>query len=99
MCPASSEMAGNRNGIENGNGIKEQQPGRGQGGSKMEDEAGQGGGQSFVLVEAAVSATFCVIYFGFNSQQKLLRTLRLRQQLRIKVKLLQCCKFMRRHKP
>lgn len=38
---------------------------------------GKGSRRAFVLVEAAVSATFCVIYFGFNSQQKLLRTLRL----------------------
>lgn len=80
MCPASSEMAGNRNGIGNGNGIKEQpacwgSKERQQGGAAM--RTGKAGRRAFVLVEAAVSATFCVIYFGFNSQQKLLRTLRL----------------------
>lgn len=98
MCPESSEMAGKQEWDWKWKWDKRAAATR-QGGSKMEDGAGQGGGQPFVLVEAAVSATFCVIYFGFNSQQKLLRTLRLRQQLRIKVKLLQCCKFMRRHKP
>lgn len=44
MCPASSEMAGNRNGIGNGNGIKEQQAWWGSKEGQQAEQAREAGG-------------------------------------------------------